>query len=356
MRKNGRHLAIVAVLVVIGTVITYYLLTSIYQLPEAASAEAVPIDRLFGGHFLFISFFFALIVVFALYSIVAFRRRPDDDEEPDQFHGNTPLEIIWTIVPLAIVISFGIWGWNVLNEVTEEKPDEMVVNVIGQRWSWAFEYPDYPNVGRVTEMVLPVDQPVLLQMESVDVLHSFWVPEFRVKQDLLPGRTTTLRITPTQVDTFKTRCAEICGTLHAQMLADVRVLSHADFDAWVSEMSASVASLSPEERGAQWSNQFACVSCHSVDGSALVGPSWQGLYGREETLSDGSTVMADEEYLRKSILNPAAQIVAGYENVVMPANYEDQFAAEEARLQESGVEIDIAADLISYIQTLSDQE
>jgi cytochrome c oxidase subunit 2 len=357
MRKNGRHLAIVAVLVVIGTVITYYLLTAIYQLPTPASAEAGPIDELFGGHFLFISFFFALIVVFFLYAMFAFRRQPEDEEEPAQFHGNTPLEIAWTIIPLIIVIGFGIWGWNVLNEVTEEKPNEMIVSVIGQRWSWAFEYPDYPDVGRVTEMVLPVDQPILLEMESVDVLHSFWVPEFRVKQDLVPGAVTTLRITPTELGTYKTRCAEICGTLHSQMLADVRVISQTDFDDWVSEMSASVASLSPEERGAQWSNQFACASCHSIDGSVLVGPTWQGLVGREEVLSDGSVVIADEEYLRTSILNPAAQIVAGYENVAMPDNYAEQFAAEEARLLESsGVEIDITADLVNYIQTLSDQE
>ncbi|MGD8854818.1 MAG: cytochrome c oxidase subunit II [Chloroflexota bacterium] len=357
MRKNGRHLAIVAVLVVIGTVITYYLLTAIYQLPEAASAEAGPIDQLFGGHFLFISFFFSLIVVFTLYSIVAFRQKPGDEEEAEQFHGNTPLEIAWTIIPLIIVIGFGIWGWNVLNEVTGEKADEMTVNVIGRQWQWVFEYPDYPDVGRATELVLPVDQPVVLQMESEDVLHSFWVPEFRVKQDLLPGTVTTLRITPTKIDTFKTRCAEICGTLHSRMLADVRVVSRDDFDAWVSEMGASVANLSPEERGAQWSAQFACASCHSIDGSTLVGPSWLGLYGSETMLSDGSTVIADEAYLRNSILDPASQIVAGFENVAMPVNFEEQFTAEQDRLMDSsGVEIDIAADLVAYIQSLGSQE
>lgn len=347
----------VAVLVALGTVITYYLLTAIYQLPEAASAEAGPIDQLFGGHFLFISFFFALIVVFFLYAIVAFRRKPGDEEEADHFHGNTLLEIVWTIIPLIIVIGFGIWGWIVLREVSAERADDMPVNVIGQRWSWAFEYPDYPDVGRVSRLVLPVDQPVSLQMESLDVLHSFWVPEFRVKQDLLPGRVTTLRITPTILGTYKVRCAEICGTLHSQMLAEVEVVSRADFDAWVSETAVSVVSLSPEERGAQWSAQFACVSCHSVDGSTLVGPTWQDLFGSEETLTDGSTVAVDEAYLRNSILNPAAQIVAGYENVAMPANYEEQFAAEEARLLEStGTEIDIAADLVAYIQSLSSQE
>ena len=357
MRKNGRHLAIVAVLVVIGTVITYYLLTAIYQLPPAASAEAGPIDQLFEGHFLFISFFFALIVVFSLYAIVVFRRKPGDEEPAEQFHGNTPLEIIWTIVPLIIVIGFGIWGWVVLNEVTAEEPGEMTVNVIGQQWSWAFEYPDYPDVGRVTELALPVDQPVVLQMRSQDVIHSFWVPDFRVKQDLLPGRETTLRITPTKIGTYTTRCAEICGTLHANMRAPVNVLTRADFEAWVADKSASIANLSPEERGAQFSTQFACTGCHSADGSALAGPTWLGIYGGQEALTDGSTVTVDDEYLHTSIVQPSAQIVEGYTDGVMPANFEEQFATEEARLLESaGVEIDIAADIIAYIQSLANQE
>ncbi|MGD2078320.1 MAG: cytochrome c oxidase subunit II [Chloroflexota bacterium] len=357
MRKNGRHLAIVAVLVVIGTVITYYLLTAIYQLPPAASAQAGPIDQLFGGHFLFISFFFALIVVIFLYAIVAFRRKPGDEEEAEQFHGNTPLEIAWTIIPLIIVIAFGIWGWVVLNEVTAENPDEMTVNVIGRQWSWVFEYPDYPDVGRVTELALPVDQPVVLQMQSEDVIHSFWVPDFRVKQDLLPGRTTTLRITPTEIGTYTTRCAEICGTQHSQMRAAVNVVSQADFESWLSEQAGSIANLSPEERGAQFAAQFACVGCHSADGSALAGPTWQGLYGHEAVMADGSTVTVDEAYLRKSILEPSAQIVEGYNDGIMPANFEEQFAAEQARLMESaGVEIDIAADIITYIESLANQE
>jgi cytochrome c oxidase subunit 2 len=357
MRKNGRHLAIVAVLVVIGTVITYYVLTAIYQLPLAASTEADEIDILFGGHFLFISFFFALIVVFMGYSFVAFRRKPEDEEPAAQFHSNTPLEIAWTIIPLIIVIAFGFWGWAVLNEVTAEEPDEMVVQVTGQRWSWSFEYPDYPDVGTVTDMVIPVDQPILLEMESTDVLHSFWVPEFRVKQDLVPGTVTQLRITPTDIGVYKTRCAEICGTLHSTMLADVSVVSQADFETWVSDQAGAVVNLSPEERGAAWSGQFACAGCHSVDGSAMAGPTWLGIYGSQEALSDGSSVGVDEQYLLKSIVDPAAQIVAGYENIPMPANFEELFAAEEARLLEStGVEIDIAADLVSYIRSLDGQE
>jgi cytochrome c oxidase subunit 2 len=258
---------------------------------------------------------------------------------------------------LIIVIAFGIWGWNVLRDVTAQEPDEMAVSVTGQRWSWSFEYPAYPDVGSVSKLVLPVDQPIVLRMESIDVLHSFWVPEFRVKQDLIPDTVTTLRITPTEIGTYKVRCAEICGTLHSHMLADVEVVSQADFDAWVAEQSTSIVSLSPEERGDQWRVRFACASCHSTDGSVLVGPSWLGLYGSETTLSDGSTVVADEAYIRNSILDPASQIVAGFENVTMPTNFEEQFAAEQAKLLDSsGAEIDIAADLVAYIKSLGGQE
>lgn len=357
MRKNGRHLAIVAVLVVVGSVITYYLLTAIYQLPTAASAEAGPIDQLFTGHFLFISFFFSLIVVFVLYSIVAFRSKPGDEEEPDQFHGNTPLEIAWTIIPLIIVIGFGIWGWIVLDDVTAEEPDEMTVNVTGRQWSWSFEYPDYPDIGATNRMVLPVDQPVVLKMESMDVLHSFWVPEFRVKQDLLPGAVTTLRITPNEIGEYKVRCAEICGTLHWDMQAFVEVVDRSDFDAWVEEQSTSIVTLSPAERGEQFRTQFGCDACHTIDGSASAGPTWQGLFGHDVTLADGTTVPATEQYLLESILDPSAKVVEGFVAGVMPANFEEQFAAEQAKLLDStGTEIDIAADIVEYIKTLSDQE
>ena len=357
MRKNGRHLAIVAVLVVIGTVITYYVLTAIYQLPLAASTEADEIDVLFGGHFLFISFFFALIIVFMGYSIFAFRRKPDDEEPAEQFHSNTALEIAWTIVPLIIVIAFGFWGWAVLNEVTAEAPDEMVVRVTGEQWKWGFEYPDYPDIGSVAEMVLPVDQPVRLEMYSKDVLHSFWVPEFRVKQDLVPGTMTTLRITPTDIGSYKTRCAEICGERHWAMLTSVNVVDPSDFEDWLTEQAGAVANMSTEERGAKWAEQFGCVGCHSIDGSPSVGPTWLGLFGREEALTDGSTVTADEQYLLRSILEPSAQVVEGFPDGVMRATYAEEFAAEQARLLESaGIEIDIAADLITYIQSLAGQE
>ncbi len=350
--KYSKHFVAVSVLVLGLFVIVYVLLRSIYQLPVAASAEARGIDALFEGHFFLISFLFALVVGFMLYSLVVFRRRPGDESDGDHFHGHTGLEIAWTIIPLGLVIFFGVWGAQLLGDISEPDPDEMVVQVIGRQWSWSFEYPELDEMSS-DELVLPVDQPIVLQLQSEDVLHSFWVPEFRVKQDLLPGEMRELRVTPSRVGDYTLRCAEMCGDQHAYMLADVRVLSPADFDSWVQEQSeaGAITELSPEERGAVWYTQFGCNSCHSVDGSVIVGPSWQGLFGSERVLESGQTVVADEAYLRTAIFDPNAHHVEGFPPV-MPTNFEEQFAEEE---DQYGGEIIIVEDLIAYIQTLSEE-
>jgi len=351
MKNNGRHLAIVAVIVVIGTVVTYYLLTAIYQLPVAASQQAGPIDTLFNFHFMAISFLFALILGFILYSVFAFRRKDGDEEDGAHFHSHTVLEVVWTIIPLIVVIALGIWAAFILGVVTAEEPDEMAVEVTGRQWSWAFSYPDYPDIGVSQELVLPIDRPVRLEMKSDDVLHSFWVPEFRVKQDLLPGTVTILRITPTLVGDYKVRCAEICGLDHANMRSEVSVVSQSDFDSWVADRMVSIANLSPEERGQKWATDFGCTACHSIDGSELPGPTWQGVFGNEELLESGSSVTVDEEYIRNSILHPADEIVSGFQNI-MPATFEDQFTAKQAELAETGIEVDIVAELVAFIHSV----
>jgi cytochrome c oxidase subunit 2 len=168
---------------------------------------------------------------------------------------------------------------------------------------------------------------------------------------------TTLRITPTVPGEYKVRCAEMCGLQHSTMLATVRVVSQEEFDAWVEEKLAVplFGDMPLEERGAFWHSAegFACAGCHSLDGTAGAGPTWQGLYGREEQLTDGTTVTADDEYIRTSIIDPNHQIVAGFNPNVMPQNYEQLFAAREAEIAAAeGVEIDIIADIIAFIQTL----
>ncbi|MDT8306040.1 MAG: cytochrome c oxidase subunit II [Anaerolineae bacterium] len=350
--KYARHFAIVAVLVVVGAIGTYLLLDAIYALPPAASEEAVAIDGLFRGHFILISFLFALVLVFILYSVVVFRRRPEDPEdvEGDHFHGHTGLEIAWTIFPLVVVIVFGVWGARLLTDIIRPAEEEMTVQVSGQQWSWRFTYPEHGDF-TTDELVLPVGQPVRLELTSLDVLHSFWVPEFRVKQDLVPGQVHELRITPTEEGEYKTRCAEICGTSHAYMISDVRIVSATAFDDWIQESTTSIVELEPAERGQLWAQQFGCTGCHSADGTALAGPTWLGLYNSEIQLASGETVVADEDYIINSILAPNDQIHSGFSPNIMPQNFEELFAAEEEKYDG---EVSILDDLVAYILTLSE--
>lgn len=357
--RNSKHFVAVTVLVIISTLALRWLFTWILALPIEASTQARDIGVLFNAHFWMIAFLFSLIMVLMLYSVFVFRRREGDEEDGPHVHGNTALEIGWTIVPTFIVIGFGVWGAVLLNDLVTPHPDEMQINVTGRQWSWSFEYPEQGDIPSA-EMVVPVNQPLVLRMEAEDVLHSFWVPEFRVKQDLVPGRVTEMRITPTIEGEYKVRCAEICGVEHANMLAPVRVVSQAEFDAWVEEKSALpvFAELTPEERGAIWAGSeggFGCIGCHSLDGSPGAGPTWLGIIGREEPLADGTTVIVDEEYIRNSILNPNDQIVEGYQPNVMPQNYGELIAEREAEIfANEGIEIDIIADLIAFMGTLEE--
>lgn len=355
MSRYAKHLVTVAVLVIVGAVVTYFGLTAIYQLPVAASEEAGPIDQLFDIQFAFISFLFALIVVFMLYSIVVFRRKPGDEQGAD-FHSHTALEIVWTVIPLIIVIALGIFSAFMLAEITEANPGEMDVRVQGRQWSWVFSYPDHEEVGFSTSLVLPVDQPIRLLMSTDDVLHSFWVPEFRVKQDLVPGLITELRITPDLEGSYKVRCAEICGLDHTNMVADVEVVSRAEFEQWIADQSPLLPldEMSASERGQQWVVELGCNSCHSVDGAVGVGPTWQNLIGRSEDLVDGSTITVDGNYIRKSILNPSIQLVDGFADS-MPKDYNERIATLEAEIAErQNLELDVVADLIAYIETLGE--
>lgn len=351
-----RHLINIILLLVLSTLGLRFLIEYIFALPVAASAEARPIDNLFNGHFWMIAFLFSLIMVLMLYAIFVFRRQDGDETDGPHIHGNRNLEITWTIIPTFVVIGFGIWGAVTLNEITRPKEGEMTVDVVGKQWIWSFTYPEQDNIGS-GELVLPVNRTTVLKMNAEDVIHSFWVPEFRVKQDLVPGRETTLRITPTEVGSYKLRCAEICGLNHTLMEADVRVVDAAGFQAWVDEKQAvpAFADLTAEERGAFWASAegFGCVACHSADGSPGVGPTWQGLYQHEVPLADGSTVIADDDYITTSIHDPNSQVVGGFNPNIMPQNYLEQFAAREQEVEAAeAIDLDITADIIAYIKTL----
>ena len=315
-----KHFVAVTVIVLVLTVLVGLGLNQTGMLPRQASLEAGPIDAMFRFHFWAIAFLFALIVGFMIYSIIVFRRKPGDEEDAKHITGNTGLEIIWTVIPLGVVLFLAFWGADVLAEIRRPDPQALEVKVTARQWSWQFEYPEYGV--KSPELRLPVGKQVLLTLTSDDVIHSFWVPEFRVKQDALPGEgmERELRVTPTEIGEFTVRCAEVCGTAHAYMNAPVIVLAEDQFEAWIAEQAGGedTADQDPVELGRQVSQESGCLACHSVDGSESIGPTWLDLYGSERNLADGTTVTADQEYLREAVVDPQAKIVEGYENLVMP--------------------------------------
>jgi cytochrome c oxidase subunit II len=234
--SDKRHFIIAGALVAIATVLMDILLKAALPLPVQASIESLTIDALIGWHLTLIAFLFSLIVVFMLYSLVVFRQRSGEDSEGEHFEGNTILEIVWTVVPLIFVVVFSFYGINALATVTRSEPNELEVTAVGFQWSWRFEYPN----GIISpELVLPVNQRVNVNLHAEDVLHSFWIPEMRVKQDLVPGNPTHIRFTPILTGDFKVRCAELCGRSHWSMESPVRIVEQAEYDQWVADQLAA---------------------------------------------------------------------------------------------------------------------
>ncbi|MDX9849612.1 MAG: cytochrome c oxidase subunit II [Anaerolineaceae bacterium] len=324
-----KHFSIVAILVVLLTVIVYFFLQTVGLLPIQASSQSIVIDQLFDIHIGIIAFLFSLIVVFIAYSLVVFRRKKEmPQEEGRHFTGSTKLEIFWTLIPLVAVISISYLGAISLAETRKVDPQALPVKVTAGQWYWSFEYPDYGITSDV--LYLPVDRQVKLSLTSKDVIHSFWVPEFRVKQDVLPGENLIkeLRFTPIETGDFQVICAELCGGAHAYMNSPVKVVSANEFQDWIDGELGNIPQ-DPVSLGERLAKNNGCFACHSLDGKDGVGPTWMGLYGSEKTLVSGEKIMVDEEYLHQSIVNPNSQIVLGYPANVMAQNYAEVFTDED---------------------------
>lgn len=335
-----RHFVIVGILVIVVAVLTYLGLNAAHLMPLEASAQAIPIDWLWNIELITIAFLFALIAVPLAYSLIVFRRREGDTTDAEHMEGNTRLEIAWTIVPLFLVVAFAYVGAANLAEIRRADPNAMIVKVHAIQWSWSFEYPAVNGVSVISnELHLPKGKQVLLRMTSSDVIHSFWVPEFRVKQDVVPGRITELRITPIREGNYMVRCAELCGTSHAYMEKPVIISSQASFDSWMTDQLklAAQQAATPEGHGQALVAANGCAACHSINGSAGIAPTWLGLYGSQVKLTDGSVVTADDAYITESIKAPQAKIVAGFETQLMP-----NFGLADSDI----------ADIVAYIKTL----
>ncbi len=332
-----RHFVIVGVLIAIVTPLIYLSITAANLMPVEASAQSLPVDWMWNMDAGAMSFLFALIIVPLVYSLIVFRRRKGDTSDAEHMEGNTTLEITWTVIPLMMVIAFAYLGAYTLGETRVVDPNALVINVTAHQWDWSF---DYPEGFSSNELHLPINKQVVLEMQSLDVIHSFWVPEFRIKQDIVPGHTTEYRITPILLGNYTVRCAELCGASHAYMERPVVVTSQADYDAWVKQQAAAAAALVAKggpEAGKALVSQNGCGGCHTIDGSKLVGPTWRGLFGSQVKLDNGQSVTADEAYLTESIANPNAKIVDGFPSNVMP-----KFNLTDAQIK----------DIVSYIETL----
>lgn len=335
-----RHFVIVGILVIAVTLLTYFGLglDSAHLMPVEASMQASEVDGMWDKQAIAMAFLFSLIAVPMFYSLIVFRRKKGDTTDAEHIEGHTTLEITWTIIPLFVVLLFSYLGAENLADVLRPSPDAMVVRVTGYQWGWNFEYPEYGFTS--TEMYLPVNKAVLFKLQSQDVIHSFWVPEFRPKQDVVPGRVTELRVTPILEGNYKVRCAELCGTAHYRMEQPVIVVDDQAFAAWVTEQQALAAQqqATPEGRGQKIYDTY-CKACHSIDGSTGIAPTWRGLYGSQVRLEDGTTVTVDDAYILHSIEAPADQVVRGFPPM--------SFSAQAAGLTKDQLD-----DILAYIKTL----
>lgn len=294
-------------------------------LPEQASTLAAKIDG-FIFSLVGLSVFFALIVAaLIVYFGARYRYGNQAVDRTNPMTENTKLEFAWSFVPLVISLTVFVWSAQVYFEIYTPPPNTLNLSVVGKQWMWKIQHPDGQR--EVNELHIPVGQPVKLTMTSQDVIHSFFIPAFRVKQDVVPGRYTTMWFEASKAGEYHLFCAEYCGAEHAKMIGTVVVMEPTDYEAWLSAGNVLTSAADIGQSGAALFQQKGCITCHRLDGTEGLGPSLIGVFNAEIELADGSTILADEEYLRESILNPQAKIVAGYpEN--MPT-FQGQLTDEE---------------------------
>jgi cytochrome c oxidase subunit II len=297
--------------------------------PEQASTVAGDIDALYFFLSAVSAFFTLLIFVLIVYFAIKYRRR-HPDEVPRPILGSLKLEILWSVVPFIFSMVFFFWGARSYFRIYRPPANAMEIHVIGKQWMWKAQHPN--GTREINALHVPVGRPVKLILSSQDVIHSFYVPAFRVKQDAVPGRYTVMWFEATKAGEFHLFCAEYCGMDHSRMIGKVIAMEQADYEAWLSGSSPDEA---PAAAGARHFQSLGCLTCHGAQA-----PTMAGLFGNEVRLNTGKTVTADENYLRRSILDSTADIVDGYKPL-MPS-FRNQITEEQL------------AELISYIKSLKD--
>jgi cytochrome c oxidase subunit 2 len=300
-----------------------------------ASNLAEGVDKTFVFIFTIAFIFIVGITVFMIYTVIHFSRKKG--KEAKQFTGSIKLEIIWTIIPLILVMMMFYYGWIGFAPMRNVPADAMKITAIGRMWEWEFDYGDGL---KSKELVLPVNKPVRVGLKSEDVNHSLFIPAFRVKEDVIPGYDNFLWFIPTFVGEYEILCTEYCGLLHSSMLSKARILEQADYEKWFREFKATAAE--PEPDGYLLLRNTGCIACHSLDGAKLVGPSFKGLYGTERAIISGNeqvNVIANDEYIINSINDPDVKIVVGFNKGLMKS-YRDILKNEDIKI------------IIDYLKTL----
>ena len=317
------------VIFVISTIIATLVAVLIPWLPDSASEEMDRITFTYWFATIICIGIFALVAAVIVEAVWAFRVQPEDDTDGPPIHGHTGLEIAWTVVPAVLVIAIGIVSAVVLSKNADAGNDPLEVQVFAQQFAWKFEY---EGGVQSEELVMPVGRAVEFEMESADVIHSLWIPEMGQKQDVVPGVTTSIVITPTRTGRYTLVCTELCGLGHATMRAPVRVLEPAAFASWLEKQGAEEAGSGEEAGGVQELGRTTfgsagCGGCHAFTPAgtdAEIGPSLDGLAADAEAAG-----VPLEEYVRQSIVDPNAEVVEGYQPGVMPTSYGETLSPEE---------------------------
>lgn len=303
--------------------------------PDQASTLAPGVDALF-FFLVAMSVFFGTGTAIVLVALALRYRRRNNDEKPPLIHGSLLLELTWTLIPAGFVLVIFVWSAEVYFRATRVPKNAIEVTAVGKRWMWKMQH--MTGKREINELHVPLGVPVKVTLTSEDVIHSFYVPAFRVKKDAVPGRYNTLWFEATKPGRYHLFCAEYCGTKHSGMIGWVYVMEPHAYQAWLGgeQQGAALADV-----GEQLFTSMACITCHRGDSGAR-GPDLTGLFGKPVKLASGETVVADESYLRESIVTPSAKVVAGYQPI-MPTF--QGLLSEEQLLQ-----------LVAYIQSLQTKD
>jgi len=277
--------------------------------PEQASTIAPDVDHLL-YFLLIVAVFFTLAIFGAIFYFAVRYRRRSEQELPHPIHGSLPLEVAWSVIPFGLTMVMFTWGASIFFRESRPPDDAIPIYVVGKQWMWKLQHIEGQR--EINELHIPLGRSVRLTMTSEDVIHSFFVPAFRTKQDVVPGRYSTTWFKPTKAGKYHLFCAEYCGANHSGMIGWIYVMEPRDYENW---LSGGTSSGSLSDNGQKLFQSLACANCHKADGSGRC-PTLVGLFGKNVQLTGGGIVKADEAYIRESILQPTAKVVAGYQPIM----------------------------------------